>query len=255
MDIMDSSLFADQENQPGMKRNRRLIAALLILAALVVFAWTLPLEDLIFELQAWVTENPALSFPAMIALLVVGILLMLPASVMMMVSGFLFGPAKGFVAVWLAVFLASTTAFWIARRLARPMVERRLATRPSFTAIDRAIRRKGFYVVLLTRLVLLLPFPALNYSHGLTDVRLRDYLAGTMIGMVPAIVLFVYLGTLASGVADIMNGEVKLEGDQLLAAILGGVAILVVVVILVVAARKALQGEITRATLENNGEN
>ena len=244
-------MAAVRNHQTGMNKSRQLIATLLVLALLVAAAWMLPLEDLILDLQAWVDENPAWSLPALIALLVIGILLMLPASIMMMVSGFLFGLGKGFLAVWVAVLLASTAAFWIARRLARPMVERRLATRPSFTAIDRAIRRRGFYVVLLTRLILLLPFPALNYSHGLTDVRLRDYVAGTMIGMVPAILLFVYLGTLASDVADIMSGEVTLQGGQLLAVTLGGTVILLLVVVIVIAARKALQGEITRANLEN----
>jgi len=238
----------------GLRKSHRLIVLLLILAALLVAAWLLLLEELMFNLQDWVDENPAWSFPALIALLVVGILLMLPASVMMMVSGFLFGLGKGFLAVWLAVVLASTGAFWIARKLARPMVERRLATRPFFTAIDRAIRRKGFYVVLLTRLILLLPFPALNYSHGLTDVRLRDYVAGTMIGMVPPIFLFVYLGTLASGVADIVNGRVKLEGGQLTAVVLGSVLVLLATVVIVMAARKALQGEIARASNDASGD-
>ena len=230
-----------------MKKNRQLITVLLILGVLVIAAWMLPLEKLLLDLQAWVDENPAWSFPALITLMIIGILLMLPASVMMMVTGFLLGLGKGFLAVWLAVVVASTAAFWIARKLARPMVERRLATRPSFTAIDRAIRRKGFYVVFLTRLILLLPFPALNYSHGLTDVRVRDYVAATMIGMVPAIFLFVYLGTLASDVADIMSGQVRLEDNQLLLVIVGGMIVLAVVAVIVIAARKALQEEITRA--------
>jgi len=235
-----------------MKKSHRLLVLLVILGVLIVAAWMLPLEKLILDLQQWVDKNPAWSFPVLVALLVIGILLMMPASVMMMVSGFLFGLGKGFLAVWLAVVLASTAAFWIARKLARPMIERRLASRPQFVAIDRAIRRKGFYVVFLTRLVLLLPFPALNYSHGLTDVRLRDYVAGTMIGMVPAIFLFVYLGTLASDVADIMNGQVKLEGSQLVAVILGSVVVLLAVAVIVVAARKALQGEIARANSEEH---
>ena len=243
-------MVAPGKNQTATNTRRRLVAALVILALLLVAAWLLPLEELILDLQTWVEENPSWSIPATVGLIVIGILLMLPASVMMMVSGFLFGLTKGFFVVWLAVLLASTTAFWIARRLARPMVERRLATKPSFMAMDRAIRRKGFYVVLLTRLILILPFPALNYSHGLTDVRLRDYVAGTMIGMVPPIFLFVYLGTLASNVADIMNGEVMLDGGQLLAAIVGGVVILLLVVVMIITARKALQGEITRANLE-----
>jgi uncharacterized membrane protein YdjX (TVP38/TMEM64 family) len=183
----------------------------------------------------------------MIGFLVVGILLMLPASLMMMLTGFLFGVGSGFAVVWIATLIASTAAFLIGRTLARPMVERRIAQKVSFQAIDRAIRRRGLFVVLLTRLILILPFPALNYTHGLTDVRLRDYVLGTMIGMVPVIFLFVYLGTLAANVADIINGRVTLEGGQLAAVIAGSAAVVVVAAVIVVAARRALKEEMARA--------
>ncbi len=229
----------------------RLAVALLVLAALVTTAIMLPVEKLVADLQAWVSANPANAFPVMIGCLVVGILLMLPASIMIMLAGFLFGIVKGFMVVWIATLIASTAAFLIGRKLARPLIKRRLASSPRYAAIDKAIRRKGFYVVLLTRLVLILPFPALSYSHGLTDVRLRDYVMGTMIGMVPPIILFVYLGTLASSVTDIVNGNVELEGAQLILAIAAGTAVIVVITLIVIAARKALRTEIARAAEEH----
>jgi len=229
----------------------RLIAFLLILAVLVVAAWQLPLERMMVDLQSWVDQNPRWAFVAMIGVLVVAIVLMLPSSIFIMLSGFLFGVLKGFLAVWIATFFASTAAFLIGRTLARPMVERRLARKMSFQAIDRAIGRKGFFVVLLTRLILVLPFPALNYTHGLTSVRLRDFVLGTMIGMVPPILLFVYLGTLASDVADIVNGRVSLEGPRLVAVIVVAAVLLVVAVLIALVAKKALQQELERAAEEN----
>lgn len=232
-----------------MKR-LRLIAFLLLLVTLVAVAWQLPLEQMMTGLQSWVEQNPQWAFLAMIACLVVGIILMLPTSILIMLTGFLFGLIKGFAAVWIATLIASTAAFLIARNLARPLVERRIARKLSFQAIDRAIRRKGFFVVLLTRLILVLPFPALNYTHGLTDVRLRDYVLGTMLGMVLPILLFVYLGTLASDVADIVNGRISLEGAQLYAVIAGSAAVLVVAVLMGLAAKKALQKEIRKAAEE-----
>lgn len=228
-------------------RRLRLLIFLVVLAVLVFAAWQLPLERLMLELQGWVETHPRWAFLAMIGFLTAGILLMLPASLMMMLSGFLFGIVKGFFVVWLATFFASTAAFVLARTLARPMVERRIARNVSFEVIDRAIRRKGFFVVFLTRLILLLPFPALNYTHGLTDVRLRDYMLGTMLGMVPAIFLFVFLGTLASDVADIVNGRVALEGQHLVAVVAGTAGVLVVAALIVFAARRALKAEIARA--------
>lgn len=234
-------------DRSGMRKRSRLIIFLLFLAALVVAAWQLPLERLMLDVQSWAAQNPRWSFVAMIGIVAAGILVMAPTSLLMMLSGFLFGAIKGFFAVWIATFFASTAAFLIARNLARPLVARRIASKPSFMAIDRAIRRKGFFVVLLTRLILLLPFPALNYSHGLTDVRLRDYVAGTMIGMVPAIFLFVFLGTLASDVADIVSGRLALEGGQLAAVIAGAAGVLLVAALIVIAARRALKEELARA--------
>jgi uncharacterized membrane protein YdjX (TVP38/TMEM64 family) len=228
-------------------RRLRLLIFLLVLVALVFAAWQLPLERLMTDLQAWVADNPRWSFLALAGFIAVGILLMLPASLLMMLSGFLFGIAKGFAAVWLATLFASTGAFLLARTFARPMVERRIARKASFGIIDKAIRRKGFFVVLLTRLILVLPFPALNYTHGLTDVRLRDYVLGTMIGMVPAILLFVYLGTLAADVADIIHGRVTLEGGHLAAVVAGTAVVLVAAVLIGLAARKALRAELARA--------
>jgi len=243
--------FSETPPVTKLIRKPRLALALLILAALVATAVFLPLEEMVADLQAWVDANPDWSFPVVTGCLVAGILLLLPAAVMMMIAGFLFGITKGFMAVWVATLFASTAAFLIGRKLARPLIKRRLARKPEYEVIDEAIRRKGFYVVLLTRLVLFLPFPLLNYTHGLTDVRLRDYLLGTMIGMVPPIFLFVYLGTLASNVADIVNGRVELEGMQLTLLIAAATAVMVVVALIVVAARRALRAEIAKAAEEH----
>ena len=239
--------FSRREPLNKLIKRPRLTAALLILAALVATAVLLPVEKLVTELQAWVNANPEWSFPVVTGCLVVGILLLLPASVMMMIAGFLFGITKGFMAFWVATLFASTAAFLIGRKLARPLIKRKLARKPEYAVIDKAIRRKGFYVVLLTRLVLFLPFPLLNYTHGLTDVRLRDYLLGTMIGMVPPIFLFVYLGTLASNVADIVNGRVELEGMEITLAITAATAVVFAVALIVIAARRALKDEIAKA--------
>ncbi len=228
-------------------RRLRLLVFLLVLTTLVVAAWQLPLDRLMLDLQDWVEAHPQWSLLALVGFLIAGILLMLPASLMFMLSGFLFGIGTGFVAVWVATLLASTGAFLLARGLARPMVERRIARKPSFAVIDRAVRRKGFFVVLLTRLILVLPFPALNYTHGLTDVRLRDYVLGTMLGMVPAILLFVFLGTLASDVADIVNGVTALEREQLVVVIATTAGLLTLAVLIVFAARRALKAELRRA--------
>lgn len=48
------------------------------------------------------------------------------------------------------------------------------------------------------RLVPIVPFTAINYTAGLTGVRLRDYTLGTAVGIIPGTVANVALGTCGS---------------------------------------------------------
>ena len=84
-------------------------------------------------------------------------------------------------------------------------------------------------MVLLTRLVMVLPYPALNYTLGLTNVSLKDYVLGTNTGMVIPFFLFVYLGTTASNIAAIMSGQISLERNEWIAGLLGLVAVIAIV--------------------------
>jgi uncharacterized membrane protein YdjX (TVP38/TMEM64 family) len=151
----------------------------------------------------------------------------------MMLAGFLFGPLWGLIVVWLAGLIASTAAFHIGRGLARPWIERRIRRNGTFMAIDRAIRRKGFLVVLLTRLVMLLPYPPLNYTLGLTSVGTLPYLVATNLGMIGPMFLFVYLGASAADLAALLAGEIPLDSAEIawglavLAAVVAGVALII----------------------------
>ena len=56
-------------------------------------------------------------------------------------------------------------------------------------------------MVLLTRLSPVFPFNLLNYAYGLTRVRLSEYVVASWIGMMPATVMFVYIGALSGDLA------------------------------------------------------
>ena len=164
-----------------------------------------------------------------------------------MLAGFLFGLVQGCAVVLTANLIASTAAFWIGRSFARPWIERKIQRKATFVAIDRAIQRKGFLVVLLTRLVMVLPYPGLNYSLGLTSVSLRDYVLGTNIGSVPAFFLFVYLGTTVNDIAAIINGDISLEGREMLIGVSALLAVIFLVLLIVRIAAKVLKQELVAA--------
>lgn len=232
-----------------MKHSRASLA-LALLAAVILTAVFLPVEELLSGAQQWTEANQSTALYFATGALVIGILLMLPASLMLMLAGFLFGLARGFAIVWIAGLVASTLAFLLGRSIARPWIERRIQRKTTFVAIDRAIRRKGFLVVLLARLVMVLPYPALNYSLGLTNVSLKDYLLGTNIGMAPPMFLFVYLGTTVSSITAIMSGDISLQRDEWVTGILALLTVVAVVAVLIRKAAAVLKEELTEASAD-----
>lgn len=222
-----------------------LIPALFLV--LVIGTVFLPVEQLITALQSWAVTHQSSALLVITASIILGTLLLLPLSLMMMLAGFLFGLGQGFAVTWVAGLIASSTAFWLGRSFARAWIERRIQRQPTFMAIDRAIQRKGFLVVLLTRLVMLLPYPPLNYSLGLTSVSFKDYALATNIGSAPAFFLFVYLGTTVSNIAAIVNGEISLEGTELAVAALALSVVVGLVLLIVRIAGRILKEELLAA--------
>jgi uncharacterized membrane protein YdjX (TVP38/TMEM64 family) len=226
----------------------RLVAVALVALAVVLAVTMLPVERLLMNLQQWAQTAGPCAPVLFVALIAAGFLLLLPSSPQMMLAGFLFGTLQGMVVVWLAGLIASTAAFHVGRGLARPWIERRIRRKGLFIAIDRAIRRKSFLIVLLTRLVMLLPYPPLNYTLGLTAVGTLPYVAATNLGMIGPMFLFVYLGASAADLATVLAGDVQLDGREIAWGLGGLLAVLIGVALIVRSAARVLREEL--ATLD-----
>lgn len=167
-----------------------------------------------------------------------------PGLVLTMAAGAIFGLAQGTLLVFVGASLGATSAFLIARYLARDSIEKKLEAKPRFSAIDRAVGREGLKVTLLLRLSPVFPFNLLNYALGLTKVRLLDYVVAC-VGMLPGTFLYVYLGSAIGSIAAIAAGE-RGEADtaKLTLLIVGLAATAVVTVLVTRIARRALAREV-----------
>ena len=130
-------------------------------------------------------------------------LLLLPASILTLGAGFLYGPLWGTLLVSPLSVAAASIAFLLGRTLARRRIERRLAGNARFAAIDRAVGESGFRIVLLLRLSPVSPFSLLNYALGLTRVGFGTYLLASFLGMLPGTFLYVSLGSAATSAAQL----------------------------------------------------
>ena len=106
--------------------------------------------------------------------------------------------------------------------------------------LDAAVAEQGFKIVFLTRLSPVLPFNLLNYAFGVTQVRLRDFVLASWIGMFPGTLLYVSIGSAANSLSDLMAGRASGGVAQKMLLGVGLLATLAVSILLARIARRAL---------------
>lgn len=216
--------------------------ALAAAAALVVGGLWLSADvrALAVSLVEWSRGAGPLGAVLFSAAYVMATVLLLPGSLLTLGAGYAWGPLWGVLLISPVSVAAATASFWVGRTLGRRWVEERLGKDPRVAAIDRAIAEDGFRVVLLLRLSPLFPFNLLNYALALTRVRLRDYVLASALGMFPATVLFVWLGSLVSDGAQLLSGVPRSGPWGAALQGLGLAATVAVVAVITRAARQAL---------------
>lgn len=222
------------------------LLVLLGLLTLGILAWVFGRQH-VAAFAGWLEGRGKLTGLTILALAYTpAALLFFPATVLTLGAGAVFGIPEATVAVSLGSTLAACVVFLFGRTLARRWVEAKIAARPRFRALDRAVADNGFRIVLLTRLSPALPFTLLNYAYGLTRVRFRDYLLASWVGMLPGTVMYVSLGRSAKGIADL--AAALFEGragasdvEQALFLFVGLLATVAVTVLVTRIARNALR--------------
>jgi uncharacterized membrane protein YdjX (TVP38/TMEM64 family) len=185
-----------------MSARGRWIAIAVAAVALVVAGRLLPIAEWLRGFQGWIAGKGALGGLLYGAAYTLAALLFVPGSLMTIGAGLVFGVFWGTVIVSLASTTAAALAFLIARHLARPRVQALAARNERFAAIDAAIRENGWRVVALLRLSPLVPFNLSNYLYGLTPVAFGPYVLASWIAMLPATVLYVWIGAAGGAAAE-----------------------------------------------------
>ncbi|MGH8149022.1 MAG: TVP38/TMEM64 family protein [Steroidobacteraceae bacterium] len=192
-------------------KSRALIGTALV-ALLVAGACLLPIEHWLRLALRWTTAHRESAAAPFFLLYVCVVVCLIPEFVLTLAAGAIFGLLRGTVLVSLASITGATAAFFVGRTLARDWVCRRIETWPRFRAVDRALGSRGFWVVLLTRLSPAFPYNLLNYGYSITAVNARDYITGSWLGMLPGTVLYVYAGSAAASLSQVLAGRVRIGG-------------------------------------------
>ena len=179
---------------------------------------------------------------------VISCVFLIPASIPTVAAGFLFGVLKGSITAMVGGTLGACAAYWIGRLLARDWVARRIARSRRFTALDDAVDEHGLKVVALSRLSPIAPYAILNYVFGLTKVSFWKYVLGTVIGVAPGMVLYVYFG---AGLRSLAELAAYARGEEQVAPVFRtlfwvGLAVTVVVTFLLTQLARRVLGAAER---------
>jgi len=126
---------------------------------------------------------------------VVAEVLAIPAMPLTASSGYLFGLFPGFLTVLMSATVGACISFFIGRTMLRGWALKIASGSAKWRAIDKAVGKYGFKVILLLRMSPLLPFAISNYLYGLTSVDFWSYLAATFLGFIPGTLGVVYAGS------------------------------------------------------------
>lgn len=225
-------------SRPGWGRVRWIVLAAVVVA-LFAAHHVLPMDEWLRAFQSWVARQGAWGGVIYGVVYTLAAIAFVPGSLLTIGAGLVFGLGWGTVIVSVASTTAAALAFLIARYVARARVEALAKRNEKFRAIDQAIREKGWRVVALLRLSPLVPFSISNYLYGLTPVAFGPYVLASWIAMLPATVLYVWIGAAGKAAADAGGGQGKSPMEW---ALLGAglVATAVVTVMITRAARRQL---------------
>jgi len=217
---------------------------ILVLIGLICFAIlfrTFPVTEWLERLTRLNEAYPVAVPIAYVVTVTIATVALFPGWMSMMIAGLLFGLMPGLPYALFGITAGAFGAFLAGRALGRSWVEKRMGDNLKLQALDEAVDAQSFYIIFLTRFAIVLPFNLLNYAFGLTRVSATTYVSATALGMLPAVLLYVYLGTLADDFGQILAGEVRPASGAYWIAAIAVVAIAAAIWIVHRAATRALR--------------
>jgi len=184
----------------GLARRILPLAVVVILAVAGYFVLGdggISLESLVRHratIDTFVAEHRLLAVLAYIGIYIVAVALSLPGAAFLTVAGgFLFGLLVGASAAVIGATIGATVIFLVARTaLGEPLLRR---AGPRANQLAKGFRDDAFSYLLFLRLVPVFPFFLVNLVPAFAGVRLGPFVAGTVLGVIPAAIVFALAGT------------------------------------------------------------
>lgn len=187
--------------------------ALAVMAVGAVVGSKLLLEDVLgLDLEhaasQWIERPGAASACAIVGLLAADIAIPVPSSIVMVLSGAVFGVVQGTLLSIVGSMAGAWMGFEVARRLGRPTCVR-LVGATTLAELEGVCARHGVIAVVLTRGVPI-AMEATSIVAGLSRMGRARFLAAALAGTVPVAAAYAYAGALSHQTGSVLPAAVLL---------------------------------------------
>lgn len=174
-------------SESSLKKKAWLLIALLLSLLGLALAWRwsalsewLDIQKLVNELREKGSNFGSLSAIAFVALASVAAI---PLAIIIMVSAITFGPWLGVVYALSGACLGAVISYAIGSYLGHDALCHLAGKRVN--RLSSRLAQRGILAIIIVRMMPIAPFAIVNMIAGATHIRLRDFLLGTLIGMIP----------------------------------------------------------------------
>lgn len=199
----------------------KVIAAGAVVLALALIWQYVPLAkpDAVREAFASVAESPAAPF-IVVGIFVAAGFVLFPVTVLIAASAAAFGPWLGFGYASVGALTSALATYAIGAAIGKRPLRDFLG--PRLNRVRRRVAKRGVITVAAVRLVPIAPFTVVNLVAGASGIPVYDYVAGTLLGMLPGLIMISAVG---HQLARILMAPTGLDFALLAAAVTAWIAL------------------------------
>jgi len=205
-DTIVADLVPHEEARSSIRARLIGVALVIVLLAGAGIAWRYtPLHEWLapgklIDIGASMRDEELAPLFAILAFVVAGLVLF-PVSVLVGATAIVFGPILGSLYALIGATMSGAMTFAIGRHLSKDAV-RALAGR-RLNDLSRRLGERGLLAIVFARVVPVGPFSVVNIVAGASHIRWRDFLLGTVIGLVPGVtVASIFVDRVAAAIQE-----------------------------------------------------
>lgn len=182
-----------------MNRWIGIIAAAIMIFAIALLIWVGPMtggvENFRTRLLSYGPWAVVISSGLMIAQAIIA---PLPANVVTITNGLVFGPLWGALLSWITTLIGAALCFLLSKTFGKPFASKIVGD--SLDKAEGFFKKYGLHAMFAVRIIPFVPFDAISYGAGLVGVPFVNFITATAIGIIPSILVYSYVGTVVAGV-------------------------------------------------------